>query len=280
MAVRRIGSVAVMLLRVLRKAEDPGYVKDVLSRLSYKKPPKGVKAQNCRVGLEKTMVAAARLLGAVGGGLGEVTVEVMGLREEVGTKLGKEQGTRSEGREERSDDRVLHSTITGRSAAPTTCPDLSLFKKGTCSSSLLSSLSLRSSLIIRSAITNNCLLVASLLAAEGMYTPLEYTHNLQDTLSNKIAAAHSEVTGFEDTINSMAASMKGDRDAMQLISLLKMNLDEVKIRFMRLQDEVGDKADSREMVELMNDMGDTLRSKLSKVRRRSGAKDGRKTGAK
>jgi len=38
------------------------------------------------------------------------------------------EGRRSEGRNERSDDRILHSTITGRSATTTTC-QLSLFKK-------------------------------------------------------------------------------------------------------------------------------------------------------
>lgn len=39
------------------------------------------------------------------------------------------EGRRSEGREERSDDRILCSTIIGRNAAMIACPDLSLFKK-------------------------------------------------------------------------------------------------------------------------------------------------------
>jgi hypothetical protein len=59
--------------------------------------------------------------------------------------------------------------------------------------------------------------------------------------------------------------MKGDKQAMEVIGMLKSNLDEVKMRFMRLQDEMGDKVDGQEMMSLMNDMGDSLRSTLSKT---------------
>lgn len=97
------------------------------------------------------------------------------------------------------------------------------------------------------------------------FTPLEYTHNLQDTLSNKISEAHTQVTSFEEKIAMLLASMKGDKQAMEVIGMLKSNLDEVKMRFMRLQDEMGDKVDGQEMMSLMNDMGDSLRSTLSKT---------------
>ena len=63
----------------------------------------------------------------------------------------------------------------------------------------------------------------------------------------------------------LLASMKGDKQAMEVIGMLKSNLDEVKMRFMRLQDEMGDKVDGQEMMSLMNDMGDSLRSTLSKT---------------
>ena len=41
-----------------------------------------------------------------------------------------------------------------------------------------------------------------------MYTPLEYTHNLHDTLSVKIAAAHDEVKNFENTVKTMIAELQ------------------------------------------------------------------------
>ena len=48
------------------------------------------------------------------------------------------------------------------------------------------------------------------------YTPLEYTHNLHDTLSVKIAAANDEVKNFEGTVRTMISELQSGGDSKEV----------------------------------------------------------------
>ena len=54
------------------------------------------------------------------------------------------------------------------------------------------------------------------------YTPLEYTHNLHDTLSVKIAAAHDEVKNFEGTVRTMISELQSGADGKEHLGKVRM----------------------------------------------------------
>ncbi len=102
-------------------------------------------------------------------------------------------------------------------------------------------------------------------AAATTYATLEHTNNLQDVLSTKVSAAHREVKIFEETVRSMISEIQDGENAREAVGKLSGSLDEVRIKFMRMQDEVANKADTEETFALISTMSDTLRSTLSKT---------------
>lgn len=62
-----VENVAVKLHELLQKVETSSYVRDILNRVSYKKPPPKVKAKNVLAGLQLVMDRVTVFLGKVAG---------------------------------------------------------------------------------------------------------------------------------------------------------------------------------------------------------------------
>ena len=88
---------------------------------------------------------------------------------------------------------------------------------------------------------------------------------MHDTLSSKISTASMEVRNFEKTFRDMIETLKSGESAREAIGKLSSNMDEVRMKFMRLQDDVSNKADSEDTFALITTMSDTLRKTLSKT---------------
>jgi hypothetical protein len=94
---------------------------------------------------------------------------------------------------------------------------------------------------------------------------LEYSNNLQEVLSRQIMAAHEEVKNFEGTVRTMIAEIQDGESSREALAKMSSSMDEIRIKFMRVQDDVGKKADTDEMFSLINTMSGDLRSSLSKT---------------
>ncbi|GMH89504.1 hypothetical protein TL16_g11478 [Triparma laevis f. inornata] len=115
------------------------------------------------------------------------------------------------------------------------------------------------------SLQKQCLGLPSAEVLSKTYTPLEYTHNLHDTISVKIAGAHEELKTLETGVKAMISELGSGAEGKELAKKLYNSMDEVRVKFNKMQDEVKNKADSEETYALITTMSDTLRSTLSKT---------------
>ncbi|GMH63522.1 hypothetical protein TrLO_g15998 [Triparma laevis f. longispina] len=115
------------------------------------------------------------------------------------------------------------------------------------------------------SLQKQCLGLPSAEVLSKTYTPLEYTHNLHDTISVKIAGAHEELKTLETGVKAMISELGSGAEGKELAKKLHNSMDEVRVKFNKMQDEVKNKADSEETYALITTMSDTLRSTLSKT---------------